>query len=734
MDEQRELQITEMQNYTGCMEDVTFQGIHLLQGAKDNAKDFKTYGKPEFKCPRKPFVPITFLSRMSYVKLTLSKRSQDNNSFSTSFKFRTFLRDGFLFSRSAIRVKFHLELSEGSLHSRVLTPNGTKTSLRLGSHLYDGQWHSVEASINGQSGNLKVSLDHLTGTAAMNRTSIMLAFANKSLQKIYAGRAGEDSTHRSFIGCMLNLKVDSHQLSLREVGRRKYSVDTTTGSCDVTNRCYPNPCASRGQCSHDGQDFLCKCDVWYEGKTCDRSIYEATCQAYKRLGLRRDTYCLLNSKYAGQPEPYTAMCNVTGDRDRAYTIVSHDGAMEKTRIGSGRLDEKFLKHDITYNVPMEQIVYLIQRSAECRQYIRYDCHNSKLLNSVSTQPTARRTHAYWRARDKSMQISWGGAPPGSGQCACGVTQTCANKAMFCNCDSRRNSWLVDDGYLTDEDTLPVTQVAFKNKSARSFFTLGPLECWGVATKSAPGDSSAGASDEADEAKKLLHICPNIVPPTTASTAATTELATTVDSRSYHPCVSAERIVGNRACLNSTTRRVPSTKINTETKVLTPKRKSVVSKERQDPPRGDGLSAALTALLSCSLVVVLLLTVKFGLPRVIVCIRSHSKRGEYVVPPAGVAGYPARLMPLVTGRKASFRGRLTHNHIEKHVPEGNGAAAVGMNSYWVWGTLQRYAFPSCGHLDSRVSAGTDQKDEFKAVFMARCNPFTPKLKRFILPTF
>ena len=62
--------------------------------------------------------------------------------------------------------------------------------------------------------------------------------------------------------------------------------------------------------------------------------------------------------------------------------------------------------------------------------------------------------------------------------------------------------------------------------------------------------------------------------------------------------------------------------------------------------------------------------ELGLPRVIMCVRTHSKRGEYVVPPTGSGGNLAGLFPLVA-KRASVRGKqLTQYSVnDKHV-EGN----------------------------------------------------------------
>ena len=93
-----------------------------------------------------------------------------------------------------------------------------------------------------------------------------------------------------------------------------------------------------------------------------------------------------------------------------------------------------------------------------------------------------------------------------------------------------------------------------------------------------------------------------------------------------------------------------------------------------------MSTIAIVMISGALVVIVLLSMKLGLPRVIMCVRTHSKRGEYIVPPTGSGGYPARLIPLVA-KRASVRGKqLTQYSVnDKHV-EGNTTS--GTNSYWV----------------------------------------------------
>ena len=74
---------------------------------------------------------------------------------------------------------------------------------------------------------------------------------------------------------------------------------------------------------------------------------------------------------------------------------------------------------------------------------------------------------------------WGGATPGSGKCACGMINSCANHSYACNCDSNDNVWREDSGLLTDKTKLPVIQLSFKDVGdvdEKGYHTLGKLKC------------------------------------------------------------------------------------------------------------------------------------------------------------------------------------------------------------------------------------------------------------------
>ena len=87
------------------------------------------------------------------------------------------------------------------------------------------------------------------------------------------------------------------------------------------------------------------------------------------------------------------------------------------------------------------------------------------------------------SRDSTKMTYWGGASPGSGKCACGMNNTCANLNKGCNCDSNDDVWREDSGLLTDKTKLPVKQLRFGDTGGsheKGYHTLGKFKCYGTA--------------------------------------------------------------------------------------------------------------------------------------------------------------------------------------------------------------------------------------------------------------
>ena len=665
--------VKDTRNFRGCIEDLTFRGINIIKEAERGSSGYETHGKVAFLCEQLDYRVVTMTNPNAGFRVTVRKLPADNDTFSTSFQFRSHIKEGLLLSRSAIKVKMYLRLSAGALLYDVTAPNGSKAVLTLGSNLDDGEWHKVNATVRGR--EVRLHLDGQTRAKPLNYSKLlMLDFANKSRLKIFLGGYDENRAFPGFVGCLLNLKIDSQRITLKNLKKSKHTSDDLRYTCRLENRCKPNPCRNQGRCSQDWKEFHCDCEyTQFEGKRCEISIYKPTCEYYRSMGLKSSEFCLLDS--IGEGKPYTALCNLTQESSRTYTIITHD-KMTTTGVKDAQIVGTLYRHDIKYTDDIKQIKELIRKSKKCRQHIRFHCYNSKLLNSPDGPP-----HAIWWSRDGVRQNYWGGAAPGSGKCACGMPEpsSCEGTAKFCNCDVKDLQWRVDEGYLTDKSTLPVTRLEFNKKSWRSDFTLGALECWGIAdNEEIPSLQLKPKGRKIDD--RLVKACPNVVKPTDPTTPST-KRTTSATASTRGSCIADDGLLSDDCTSTPTsspnvTMTTPYTGDMEQIRQTTPKRK----KSAGDEETGGELSTIAVVMISGALVVIVLLSMKFGLPRVIMCVRTHSKRGEYIVPPAGSSGYPARLLPLVA-KNSSFRGRQLAQY-GGHDRYVDGNTASGIKSYWV----------------------------------------------------
>ena len=106
--------------------------------------------------------------------------------------------------------------------------------------------------------------------------------------------------------------------------------------------------------------------------------------------------------------------------------------------------------------------------------IKFECNNDLAF--------IEQKYAWWVSRDSSKMFYWGGATPGSGKCACGMTNTCRGGGQ-CNCKNSGSGWREDSGLLTSRSSLPVTQLRFGDVDGakeEGYHTLGKLRCYGRA--------------------------------------------------------------------------------------------------------------------------------------------------------------------------------------------------------------------------------------------------------------
>ncbi|KAL9972326.1 hypothetical protein ACROYT_G018611 [Oculina patagonica] len=199
-------------------------------------------------------------------------------------------------------------------------------------------------------------------------------------------------------------------------------------------------------------------------------VFASSCSELKRAGFSDSkTYSISPSGLA----PFTVFCDMRDKNGVGVTVIGHDSEARTLVIGSEGPGS--FQRNINYSgYSKQQLVNLIKASTKCEQFIKYECHHSVLLYGDNEDV------GWWVSRDGVQMNYWGGAPPGSRKCACGVSKSCVSSGMPCNCDNNDLEWREDSGVLTDKSTLPVSQLRFGDTGGsdeKGYYTLGKLKCY-----------------------------------------------------------------------------------------------------------------------------------------------------------------------------------------------------------------------------------------------------------------
>jgi hypothetical protein len=216
------------------------------------------------------------------------------------------------------------------------------------------------------------------------------------------------------------------------------------------------------------EKLLCFADIV---KLIDRLNPPTSCSALliKHPSTRSGLYYLNPLGLSSSPL-VQVYCDMTSKNGVGVTVIGHDSG-SRTLV-KGYDPSGSYKRKIEYDISMEQIVAIMKQSKNCEQFIKYECYNSVLWFSTP--------YGWWVSRQGSQMNYWGGAAVNSGKCACGMTNSCAGGGK-CNCDKNDFTWREDSGYLTDKNTLPVTELRFGDtghSGEKGYHTLEKLRCWG----------------------------------------------------------------------------------------------------------------------------------------------------------------------------------------------------------------------------------------------------------------
>ncbi|OWA52160.1 Neurexin-4 [Hypsibius exemplaris] len=333
-----------------------------------------------------------------------------------------------------------------------------------GSMVNDGVWHCYSLAM--QTNLIVQTLDD-----KISSTKRLLTFLPKTDYRFGASEAR--SEERGFRGCIRNIVTDGQMWDVASLASQTSSF-VTVNDCRMRDR-------HGGRCLQSWDEFVCDCTgTGYSGAVCKTSSLPLSCEEYHRYHpSSRSAVVHLDMDGSGDLAPFSVLCKFEPD-GRTEVHVHHD-SMGESVVDGFQLPASYIQ-TINYNATWSQLTALINQSHVCRQQGKYSCRNAKLLNTPNGPP-----FGLWSTRSNRLMDTWAGVSPGISACMCGLSESCYDRSRGCNCDANddplRAEFLVDEGWFSPKDYLPVRQFAFGDTgsltdSKESKYTLGPLICEG----------------------------------------------------------------------------------------------------------------------------------------------------------------------------------------------------------------------------------------------------------------
>ncbi|XP_073347320.1 contactin-associated protein-like 4 [Pagrus major] len=473
-------QVVSKRNFHGCLENLLYNGLNLIQLVKHKDHQVKVKGNVTFSCAEPVSVAVTFPGPQSFLQLPgASALASSSGGVSVGFQFRTWNKAGLLltFGLPQEGGVVWLYLSEARLRLQIHKAGRALLELNAGSALNDGQWHSVE--LNSRRGRLNITVDKEEGGSAQASPSFPVTIQS---QLFFGGCPAEDDGQECrnpfnvFQGCMRLLTLDNQNVDLIMVQQKELGTfsNLQIDMCGIIDRCSPSRCEHGGHCSQSWIVFHCNCsDSGYSGATCHSSVYEQSCEAYKHNGNTSGQF-YIDVDGSGPIRPQLVYCNMT--EENTWMVIQHNNT-ETTRLRPSSVGNQHSVH-FDYATEEEQLSVAISQSEHCEQELSYHCRRSRLLNTPEGSP-----FSWWLGGPGAgrVQTYWGGAQPGSQQCACGLQGDCVDPQHYCNCDADRMEWTEDSGLLTHKDSLPVRSLVLgdiQRPGSEAAYRVGPLRCHG----------------------------------------------------------------------------------------------------------------------------------------------------------------------------------------------------------------------------------------------------------------
>ncbi|KAK5889491.1 hypothetical protein CesoFtcFv8_015492 [Champsocephalus esox] len=471
--------VVSQKGFHGCLENVLFNGLNLIDLAKHKDHQVTPMGNVTFSCAESVSVAVTFPGPQSFLQLPGATASSSSGGVSVGFQFRTWNKAGLLltFDLPQGGGVAWLYLSEARVRLQVHKAGRALLELVAGSALNDGQWHSV--GLNSRRGRLSIIVDKEEGGSAHAAHSFPVTVES---HLFFGGCPPENDRQECrnpfniFQGCMRLLTLDDQIVDLIMVQTRQLGIysNLQIDMCGIIDRCSPSRCEHGGRCSQSWTAFHCNCsDSGYSGAICHSPLYEQSCEAYKHNG-NTSGHFYIDVDGSGPIKPQLVYCNMT--EENTWMVIQHNNS-ELTRV---RPSPEVNQHSVhfDYSTEEEQLLAAISQSEYCEQELSYHCRKSRLLNTPEGSP-----FSWWLGGSAPgrVQSYWGGAQPGSQQCVCGLQGDCVDPQHYCNCDADRTEWTEDSGLLTHKESLPVRSLLLgdvRRPGSEAAYSVGPLRCHG----------------------------------------------------------------------------------------------------------------------------------------------------------------------------------------------------------------------------------------------------------------
>lgn len=161
-----------------------------------------------------------------------------------------------------------LHLEEGKLKIDIQTKDYPLATLdNFYEKFNDGKWHQVILTIAKNS--LVLNVD-----GRPMKTERLLDMLTGSYYLI-GGVIGAESNY-GFVGCMRMISIDGNYKLPTDWKEEEYCCknEVVFDTCQMVDRCNPNPCKHSGVCRQNSDEFFCDCvNTGYTGAVCHTCKY-----------------------------------------------------------------------------------------------------------------------------------------------------------------------------------------------------------------------------------------------------------------------------------------------------------------------------------------------------------------------------------------------------------------------------------------------------------------------------